>query len=603
MSGGQIVGGVIGAVAGYVMPGGGAMMAMRGMSLGMSIGGYLDPPKTPAVQGPRLDDLTVQTSTYRSIIPRVYGTVALTGNVFWLENNQLKEVATKKKSGGKGGSKKVVTISYAYYATFALGLCEGPIVGVRRIWIGNKLWYDAGTSNIEALRQSNISSGVFNLHIGDDTQLPDSRMQATLGVANTPAYRGLAYIVFKDLPLKDYSNTLSGTQVKVEVVKTGTIQSYVATRRAISPSGTYTNLTWHKDKFIAFVNTTPVRCLTSPDAITWTERTIPTYPYNGSIQRHGVASNGSVVVAVTSDGAFLVSSNGVTWSVVSMPRDNYFTIAWNGTYFIVFPLSGSTFWYSQDGYTWFSTTGKPTPSGWDTLKWNGQYLLATSSSKVSKSYDGLAWTTGIALPFTNGQSLTWNGSFWLLLDAGTSADVWKSYDGLSWSRIAVGVSGNIDPICWDGRHFIAGSNGNGFYRSQDGSSWEQIVSITGDAGALVYNDAVIGAVGSSVGGEATQIKRDVLTISNATLSSIIKQECIKSGLLSAGDLDTSLLSKNVRGYKIASVCAIKSSLIQLQGAFPFDVVQSGYKLKFKPRGGASVVTIPAGDLGATGGSQ
>ena len=46
-------------------------------------------------------------------------------------------------------------------------------------------------------------------------------MQSTLGVANTPAYRGLAYIVFKDFPLADYGNSLVAAQVKVEVVKSG----------------------------------------------------------------------------------------------------------------------------------------------------------------------------------------------------------------------------------------------------------------------------------------------------------------------------------------------------------------------------------------------
>ena len=69
-------------------------------------GGLLAPPKGPTVTGPRLDDLTVQTSTYGAVIPRVYGTVAVNGNVFWLENNRLKETMTKKKSGGKGGGGK-----------------------------------------------------------------------------------------------------------------------------------------------------------------------------------------------------------------------------------------------------------------------------------------------------------------------------------------------------------------------------------------------------------------------------------------------------------------------------------------------------------------
>ena len=87
--------------------------------------------------------MSVQTSTYGAVIPRVYGTITVSGNVIWLENNAIKETVTKKKSGGKGGGSKTTTRTYTYSATFAVGLCKGPTVGVRRIWIGPELIYDA----------------------------------------------------------------------------------------------------------------------------------------------------------------------------------------------------------------------------------------------------------------------------------------------------------------------------------------------------------------------------------------------------------------------------------------------------------------------------
>ena len=219
-SGGQILGGSIGAVAGFFL-GGGPMGAVRGAYLGMTLGGIIDPPKGPTVTGPRLDDLSIQTSTYGANIPRVYGTVALNGNVFWLENNKLKEVVKKKKSGGKGGP-ETTTKTFSYYATFALGLCEGPISGVRRIWCGADLIYDAGSDNLETIIASNQAGGLFTLHNGAMDQMPDARMQATLGVDNTPAYRGLAYIVFNDFPLEKHANSLMAAPFKVEVIGLGT---------------------------------------------------------------------------------------------------------------------------------------------------------------------------------------------------------------------------------------------------------------------------------------------------------------------------------------------------------------------------------------------
>jgi hypothetical protein len=119
---GQIIGGVVGAVAGFFLSGFNPMGALYGAQLGMMAGGAIDPPQGPTVEGPRLSDLTVQTSNYGASIPRVYGTAVLNGNVIWLEGNRLKESVTKTKSGGKGGSKsKTTTRNYSYSATFAVG--------------------------------------------------------------------------------------------------------------------------------------------------------------------------------------------------------------------------------------------------------------------------------------------------------------------------------------------------------------------------------------------------------------------------------------------------------------------------------------------------
>ena len=93
---GQAVLGLVGGVAGFFLAGSLGVGAQAGLMLG----GYLFPPKGPTVNGPRLSDLSVQTSTYGAVIPRVYGAVTVNGNVFWLENNQIKETVTKKKTGG-----------------------------------------------------------------------------------------------------------------------------------------------------------------------------------------------------------------------------------------------------------------------------------------------------------------------------------------------------------------------------------------------------------------------------------------------------------------------------------------------------------------------
>ena len=160
-SAGQILGGVAGGVVGFFTPVG----PFLGAQIGLSLGGLIDPGKGPTVNGPTLDDLTIQTSTYGATVPRVYGTVSVVGNVFWLENNRYKATVKKKKSGGKGGA-KTTTRTTTYSATFAVALCKGPIVGIRRLWIRADLVYDAGSSDPNTIAASNQAAAGWTLYTG-----------------------------------------------------------------------------------------------------------------------------------------------------------------------------------------------------------------------------------------------------------------------------------------------------------------------------------------------------------------------------------------------------------------------------------------------------
>ena len=258
-SAGQWIGTVVGAVIGAFIPGG---YVMLGAAIGGAIGGAIDPPKGPKIEGPRLNDLSVQTSTYGAQIPVIHGTVATFGNIFWVENNKLKETKKTEEQGGKGGGGQEVS-TYSYSATFALGLCLGPVDGIGRIWCSGKLIADfrdsslsgimatnlteiavenllAGVGDMKGANPENTGNGAIRFYNGSSGQQPDSRMQATLGVANTPAYRGLAYLVFEDFQLEDFGNSLMGAQFKVEVVETASVNQYAIRTRI--PTGLFPDL-------------------------------------------------------------------------------------------------------------------------------------------------------------------------------------------------------------------------------------------------------------------------------------------------------------------------------------------------------------------------
>jgi hypothetical protein len=148
--------------------------------------------------GPRLAELGVQTSTYGKVIPIVYGIMRIGGNIIW--SLPIKETVTTSTSSaggvGKGGGGKVTqtATSYSYSVTLAIGICEGPVDEIMRIWADAK--------------QLDLSQYVLRLYNGDETQVQDTLIQSIEGAANTPAYRGLAYVVIEDFPLADYGNRI-----------------------------------------------------------------------------------------------------------------------------------------------------------------------------------------------------------------------------------------------------------------------------------------------------------------------------------------------------------------------------------------------------------
>jgi hypothetical protein len=590
-SGGQVLGGVVGAIAGFFT--GGPTGALYGAQIGMMAGGYLDPPKGPTIEGPRLDDLSVQTSSYGAVIPRVYGIAALNGNVFWLENNALKETVTRKKSGGKGGGSKTTTRTYSYSATFAVGLCQGPIVGVWRLWVGPDLIYDAGSSDTNTIVASNNTATGFRIYPGTDTQAPDARMQATLGVANTPAFRGLAYIVFYDLALARYANSLAGAQVRVEVMALGAVYDYPYTAFTGLPSMTWSVPAYDGTVFCAVSQNTDDVILSS-DGSSWSQTGIPSGSV--SIVNLGCASDGAGTLLVHGNDKIRRSTDhGATWSVMASHFTGYTSqIVWNGNYFLAITQGSQCFKSTDGGVSW---TGQTAPAifGGRSLVWTGSTWVAFHdlNAWTSTTAETGSWTLayGATLGTYYGVGAVKNGR---TVFAGVGY-VAVSDDAVSWTTHAAPI-GNLS-IITDGANFWA-TGINTIHRSADGITWTAS-SHPGGTWLGVYGHPFIVCL-RKTGSSGIRIHRTFVSAIDESLGNIISTECLQSGLLTAGDIDVVALTSPVRGYRVGSVGAIRAALEPLQGAWPFDVRQHGYQIQFVMRGGASVVTIPAADLDARG---
>lgn len=196
---------------------GGAIGGPVGSSIGRLIGGLggsfidsaLQPHASPRYSiGPRLKSMDGITSTEGAGVPRIYGRARVGGQMIWatrfLERVNVSFGQTQQQGkGGGGGGGLNIQFTYSYSANFAIGLCEGPIAFVRRIW--------ADGSELD------LTTLPIRIYSGGEDQEPDPLIVAKEGAENAPAYRGLAYIVFEDLPLSAFGNRIP--QFTFEVVK------------------------------------------------------------------------------------------------------------------------------------------------------------------------------------------------------------------------------------------------------------------------------------------------------------------------------------------------------------------------------------------------
>jgi len=194
--GGAIGGSILGVGAATI---GGAIGQIAGSMVDSWIVSSLAPAQR--IEGQKLQNHTITTSTEGAIIPRIYGRMRLGGNIIWATD--FTETVNTTSQGGKGGGPKVTTTSYLYTASFAVALVEGPISGIGRVWADGK-----------PLDLTNVT---WRLYKGDEAQQPDPFITAKMGVGNAPAYRGTAYVMFEALDLTAFGNRIP--QLSFEVLR------------------------------------------------------------------------------------------------------------------------------------------------------------------------------------------------------------------------------------------------------------------------------------------------------------------------------------------------------------------------------------------------
>lgn len=185
---GAFLGGMLGPVGSAI---GAAAGALAGYTIDRAL---ID--STRRIEGPRLTGARPFTAEEGVSIPRIYGSARVGGIMIWA--TRFEEVRTTRRQGGKGGPR---VTEYSYFANVAFALCEGEVAGIRRIWADGR---EIDRNTIE-----------LRLHRGGEGQDADPLVEAKQGDGNTPAYRGVAYVVVEHFALADYGNRIPQFQFEV----------------------------------------------------------------------------------------------------------------------------------------------------------------------------------------------------------------------------------------------------------------------------------------------------------------------------------------------------------------------------------------------------
>ena len=634
---------VTGAAVGGVF--GGTFGAQIGYAVGSIAGSLLFPAKGQKIEGPRLQDLQIQSSAEGASIAQTYGSVRVAGNVIW--GKPLSEHRHKEKSGGKGGGGGTTTVTYTYTADFAIALCEGPIDAVRKIWADGKLIYDVSeptaaeqaivdgggylADKVAALQASLGKTvkggGALRIYTGGETQLPDPLIEADLGAGNAPAYRGISYLLFDNLALEDFGNRIPN--ITAEVVTGSSGLTYLGQQGPFPRVGSYfyysiTSNYLRADKAIA------IEAYNNGNALGTFGEPLHIYP-------SGVISFGSRENLPGGGSPFYGNEVGATY----LDRPGFFTqnAAFYGSHFRVVTLDNGFFNTvahingNVPGLQLTSTGGPATGAWfisnelWMVVRLGGSdaVLLRHQANggvpvppnvyaDLSTIVPGFIQATYIDESYIYTISGSGNPGTLTIIDR-ESLSVVKSIilSGVTLEYSNTQTIINIQLCVKGGVIYIRGQSGSALrLATVNGDSVIDHGVLPGKSGLSVDNDRSWyvdgGMLMSFRHGQYTTQNVDLgyvnywalngVSSTTVPLSTVVTDICKSAGLESADINVADLAGVSVKGYLRSNQMTARAAIEPLAQAYRFDAAESDGVLKFFLRGKASVATLTVDDFGA-----
>ncbi len=247
--------------------------------------------------------------------------------------------------------------------------------------------------------------------------------------------------------------------------------------------------------------------LASTDGVTWSPISVLTP--NGATNAHAIAHIGNNFAAVggaSTTGAAAWSADGVTWTMagttaVTTPMHG---VIGGATRFIGLGESGHLY-SSTDGHTWAALTAL---SGVGTLNsgvyGGNRYVTVGDGGYIAASVDSVSWLIGKVIVVggvgINMHGVTWTGTQYIAV--GDTGVIATSTDGAHWVPRTSALTGTLRSVAASTAGEIVIVGDNGIESSEDGITW----TTRDEAGAAALAGVTFGNTEFAAVGAASAIK-------------------------------------------------------------------------------------------------
>lgn len=633
--------------------------AQVGWAVGSTLGSVLFKSKSKITQpGAPLIDVRVVGTEYGQAIPWVRCASLVAGQMWWNTDKRPHTSTTTTQSGGGkgggGGGVEVTQTTTTYDMDVLYGLTCHQIAGIARIFEEGKLvWIATDEAPVTSILASEVSGKWTRLTVytGAEDQLPDPTYEAAVGVGNAPAYRDRGTIFIEGLQLGQSGQIPNLTfEVVMVAAQSELAQAETFSVPAAELVGNLDTQRVGAGGVLWDAASSVVRCFSVASG----ELLAIYAPSNPVIKacvdaggNYWAICNNGTILHCTQGGVMeeYTSNLGVTLGTGNLSgitslvfKDDTIYYGWNGSgtrFLATITLNRDDLIATDSGALSTNNVGVPAVNA---ASISGRVYGSSSINTSPARWGYLDVLTGV---FTTLKTFVQNGGTYLLVgsdeniyygDLDGRRDYFVKYDaaGNFVAEVqlpginATGVSGvarfYISSLIEDRNGFIwleanvsdAGGTAGKYFKIDPATMTivdSKAVS-SGDYGAHFFFGPSDYDAGSIVIERSTTAldllgPGSVIVPDTDTFEDAQEAVFLRAGL-AADQFDVSALSaitKPLRSLVWSQVSPARQMCELLMSAGLYEIVLSGNKIACRPRGGASVVTIPFNDLGASEGDD